>query len=119
MSDTVDSDFFEPFSVLNLDYKLESDLHGDVKAGATQRIALRPVVDGSRTGPGTDQGEAGRLVRRRRHLAEGDPGQGAPATGRVRSGRPRSRGFLAVRSSAGTDSGFSVKNEIIRAYGLR
>ena len=40
MSDTVDSDYFEPFSVLKLDYKLETDLHGDVRAGKKQQIAL-------------------------------------------------------------------------------
>ena len=31
----------------------------------------------------------------------------------------KSGGFLSVRASAATDSGYSVKNEIIRAYGLR
>ncbi|MER5202719.1 hypothetical protein [Streptomyces sp. NPDC002825] len=53
MSDTVDSDCFEPFPVLNLDYELESDLHGDVKADATRQIALKPVSMGRGTVPGT------------------------------------------------------------------
>jgi hypothetical protein len=39
-------------------------------------------------------------------------------TGSFRTDKKRG-GFLSVRASAGTDSGFSVKNEIIRAYGLR
>ncbi|MET8327148.1 hypothetical protein [Streptomyces sp. NPDC005181] len=121
MSDTVDSDFFEPFSVLNLDYKLESDLHGDVKADATQKIALKPVSMGLGTVPGTvttvkldvsyDDGATWQKVT----LAKGADGYW---TGSFRTAKKRG-GFLSVRASAETDSGFSVKNKIIRAYGLR
>ncbi|MFI8521091.1 S8 family peptidase [Streptomyces sp. NPDC085481] len=121
MSDTVDSDFFEPFPVLNLDYRLESDLHGDVKAHATQEIALKPVSMGRGTVPGTvttvrldvsyDDGATWRKVTVTKR-ADGN------WTGSFKAdGKPG--GFLSVRASAGTDSGFSVKNEIIRAYGLR
>ena len=39
-------------------------------------------------------------------------------TGSFRTAR-KSGGFLSLRASAATDGGFSVKNEIIRAYGLR
>ena len=48
MSDTVDSDYFEPFSVMKLDYRLETDLRGDVKAGKKHHIAsaLRPRTSG-------------------------------------------------------------------------
>ncbi|WSA78753.1 S8 family serine peptidase [Streptomyces sp. NBC_01799] len=121
MSDTVDSDIFEPFSVLNLDYKLESDLHGDIKANATQKIALKPVSMDLGTVPGTvtkvkldvsyDDGATWQKVT----LAKGAHGYW---TGSFRTAKKRG-GFLSVRASAGTDSGFSVKNEIIRAYGLR
>ncbi|MFF3415444.1 S8 family serine peptidase [Streptomyces sp. NPDC002698] len=120
-SGTVDSDFFEPFSVLNLDYRLESDLHGDVKADATQKIALKPVSMGLGTVPGKvttvkldvsyDDGATWRKVT----LAKGDGGywQGSFRTAK------KSGGFISVRASAGTDRGYSVKNEIVRAYGLR
>ncbi|MFI8763369.1 S8 family peptidase [Streptomyces sp. NPDC053792] len=122
MSDTVDSDFFEPFPVLNLDYKLESDLHGDVKANATQEIGLKPVsMGGGGTVPGAittvkldvsyDDGATWQKVT----LTKGAEGSW---TGAFRTAK-KPGGFVSLRASAGTDSGFSVKNEIIRAYGLR
>ncbi|MCX5588978.1 S8 family peptidase [Streptomyces erythrochromogenes] len=121
LSDTVDSDFFEPFPVLNLDYGLESDLHGDVKADATQKITLKPVSMGAGTVPGTvttvaldvsyDDGATWQKVT----VSKGADGRW---TGSFRTAK-KSGGFVSVRASARTDSGFSVKNEIIRAYGLR
>ncbi|THA33948.1 S8 family serine peptidase [Streptomyces sp. A1547] len=121
MSDTVDSDFFEPFPVLNLDYELDSDLHGDVKANATQEIALKPVSLGLGTVPGTittvkldvsyDDGATWQNV-------TATKGAGGSWTGSFRTAK-KPGGFISVRASAQTDSGFSVKNEIIRAYGLR
>ncbi|MFF1495320.1 S8 family serine peptidase [Streptomyces sp. NPDC058304] len=121
MSDTVDSAFFERFSVLNLDYKLESDLHGDVKANATQQIALKPVsMDGGPL-PGTvktvkldvsyDDGATWQKVT----LAKGADGYWK---GSFRTAK-KPGGFISVRAGAETNSGYSVKNEIIRAYGLR
>ncbi|MFD9502861.1 S8 family serine peptidase [Streptomyces sp. NPDC060035] len=121
MSDTVDSDFFERFSVLNLDYKLESDLHGDIKANATQRIALKPVSMDLATVPGKvttvkldvsyDDGATWQKVT----LAKGSGGYW---TGSFKTAK-KPGAFVSIRASAGTDRGFSVKNEIIRAYGLR
>ncbi|MFE2302902.1 S8 family serine peptidase [Streptomyces sp. NPDC059445] len=121
MSDTVDSDSFEPFSVLNLDYELASDLHGDVKADATQRIALRPVSMDLGTVPGKvttvkldvsyDDGATWRKVTLTK-------GAGGYWKGSFRTAR-KPGGFLSVRASAETSSGFGVKNDIIRAYGLR
>ncbi|MFE4695972.1 S8 family serine peptidase [Streptomyces sp. NPDC056738] len=121
MSDTVDSDSFEPFSVLNLNYELASDLHGDVKADATQRIALRPVSMDLGTVPGKvttvkldvsyDDGATWRKVTLTK-------GAGGYWKGSFRTAR-KPGGFLSVRASAETSSGFGVKNDIIRAYGLR
>ncbi|MFF6904056.1 S8 family peptidase [Streptomyces hydrogenans] len=121
MSDTVESDDFERFSVLNLDYELETDLHGDLKSRAPQRITLKPVSMDGGTIPGDvtavkldvsyDDGATWQKVT----LAKG---AGGSWTGAFKpSGK--SGGFLSVRASAATDSGYSVKNEIIRAYGLR
>ncbi|MFF1324611.1 S8 family serine peptidase [Streptomyces chartreusis] len=121
MSDTVDSDFFEPFSVLNLEYKLESDLHGDVQANRTQKIALKPVSMDGGTVPGKvaavkldvsyDDGANWQKVT----LTKGADGYW---TGSFRTAK-KPGGFLSVRAGAETSSGFGVKNEIIRAYGLR
>ncbi|MEU8080045.1 PA domain-containing protein, partial [Catellatospora citrea] len=120
MSDTVEGDEMLPFSVLNLDYKLETDLHGDVPAGTTQRIGLKPVSMDLGTVPGKitkvtldvsyDDGATWRKVT----LSKGADGywNGAFETAR----KP---GFISVRASAQTDAGYSVKHEIIRAYGLR
>lgn len=120
-SDTVDSDSFEPFSVLNLDYRLESDLHGDIKANGTQKIALKPVSMGGGTVPGKvtrvkldvsyDDGATWQKVT----LAKGADGYW---TGSFRTAK-KPGGFLSVRASAETNTGFGVENEIIRAYGLR
>ncbi|MFJ1967216.1 S8 family serine peptidase [Streptomyces sp. NPDC087903] len=121
MSDTVDSDFFEPFSVLNLNYRLESDLHGDIRAGTTQKLAIKPVSMDGGTVPGTvdtvklevsyDDGATWQKVT----LTKGADGY---RTGSFRTAK-KSGGFLSVRASAETSSGFGVSNEIIRAYGLR
>lgn len=121
MSDTVDSDFFEPFSVLNLDYELESDLHGDVKANTTQRIALKPVSMNLDAVPGKvttvkldvsyDDGATWQKVTLSK--SSGGSWNGSFKTAK------KPGGFVSVRASAATDRGFSVKNEIIRAYGLR
>ncbi|KQX61378.1 S8 family serine peptidase [Streptomyces sp. Root1310] len=121
LSGTVDSDDFVPFSVLNLDYRLESDLHGDVKADATQRIALKPVSMDLGTVPGKvttvkldvsyDDGATWQKV----PLSKGAGGYWESS---FRTAK-KPGGFLSVRASARTDRGFSVSNDIIRAYGLR
>ncbi|MEU4353128.1 S8 family peptidase [Streptomyces virginiae] len=121
MSDTVDSEFFERFSVLNLNYRMETDLHGDVPAGTTRQIALKPVSMDLAAVPGTvtsvkldvsyDDGATWQKVT----LQKGADGYW---TGSLKTAK-KPGGFLSVRAAAETDSGFSVKNEIIRAYGLR
>ena len=52
MSDTVDADNFEPFPVMKLDYRLATDLDGDVRAGKTQHIAVRPASSTTQALPG-------------------------------------------------------------------
>ncbi|MFG3146345.1 S8 family serine peptidase [Streptomyces sp. NPDC048243] len=121
LSDTVDSDLFEPFSVLNLNYELDTDLHGDVKADTAQEIALKPVSMDGGTVPGKvttvkldlsyDDGATWQKV----SLTQG---AGGYWKGSFRTAR-KPGGFLSVRASAVSSSGFGVKNEIVRAYGLR
>ena len=122
MSDTVDADYFEPFSVLQLDYRLESDLRGDVRAGAKQRDRAAVGVLGLRHPAGQGhQGDARRLLRRRRHLAARSTltrTAGGWWSGDFKTAKTPG-GFVSVRASAETDSGYSIEQEIIRAYGLR
>ncbi|MEU0598891.1 S8 family serine peptidase [Streptomyces sp. NPDC006393] len=122
MSDTVDSDTFKPFSVLEMNYSLETDLRGAVKAGPPQRIRLKAVGSDGGTVPGNvtkvtldvsyDDGATWQKVA----LARGTDGYW---TGSFKSAHSKAGGFLSVRSSAETDRGYSIKQEIIRAYGLR
>jgi len=120
-SDTVDSDFFEPFPVMQLEYRLDTDLRGDISAGSRQQIALRPGSSNSQALPGKvtavtlevsyDDGATWRKLT----LTRGADGWWrAPFLVANRAG-----GFLSVRASAGMDSGYAISQEIIRAYGVR
>ena len=122
MSDTVDSDDFQPFPVLKLDYRLATDLSGDVKAGAGRTRSRcgprrrRPVPPGQ-----ADRDEARRLLRRRRLVEAGRRCTGAPRgwwTGHLATPK-KPGGFISVRAAATMNSGYSIKQQIIRAYGLR
>ena len=121
MSDTVDSDYFEDFSVLQLDYDVETNLRGDIKAGKKHEIAVRSVASHDGTPlPGKvtkvalevsyDDGYTWRKVTLTK---------GARGWWRGSFEAPAKRGFVSVRASAQTDGGYSVEQEIIRAYGLR
>ncbi|WP_211364373.1 S8 family peptidase [Micromonospora palomenae] len=120
-SDTVDADFFRPFSVLQLDYRLATDLRGDVQANAVHQIAVRPRSSDAGTIPGkitsvtldvsSDDGATWRSVTLTRNADGWWNGTfRAPA---------KANGFLSVRAGAATDSGYGIEQEIIRAYGLR
>jgi subtilisin family serine protease len=120
MSDTVDSEFFEPFSVLQLNYHLDTDMHGDVQAGTQQRIVLSTVSSDLGALPGnvtsvtldisSNDGDTWQKVT----LAKGADGRW---TGEFTASRKP--GFISIRATAATDSGYSIKQEIIRAYGVR
>ncbi len=119
-SDTEDSDYFEDFSVLQLDYDLETNLRGDIKGGKPHEIAVRsvPSHDGTPV-PGKvtqvtlavsyDDGHTWRKVALTRTHGWWRGSLRAPAK----------RGFVSVRASAQTGGGYSIEQEIIRAYGLR
>jgi subtilisin family serine protease len=121
MSDTVDSDNLEPFPVMKLDYRLATDLRGDVRAGTAQHIAVRPASSTTQTLPGTlthvtlgvsaNGGKVWKAVRLTK-------GSGGWWHGTFRAAN-RPGGYLAVRANATMNSGYSIKQEIIRAYGLR
>ncbi|WP_043535259.1 S8 family peptidase [Salinispora tropica] len=110
-----------PITLLQLDYELETDLRGDVKAGTRQEISItaRPQPGGSGTGIITavelevsyDDGTTWQPVT----LTQGDNDR---HTGTLKLPKDRD-GFISVRATAQTDTGFAIRQEIIRAYGLR
>ncbi len=121
MSDTVDADQFVPFPVMKLDYRLATDLRGDVRAGTTQHIAVRPASSTTQALPGrlshvtlgisANGGKAWQTVRLTK-------GSGGWWHGTFRAAK-KPGGYLAVRADATMSSGYAIKQEIIRAYGLR
>ena len=121
MSDTEASDNFVSFPVLKLDYRLASDLRGDIKAGKKQHIAVRPASS-------TAQALPGKLT----HVTLGVSSNGGKSWQRVTltkggsgwwrgtfTAANKPGGFVSVRANATMNSGYSIKQEIIRAYGLR
>ncbi len=119
-SDTVAGDNFQPFSVMALDYDLETDLRGNLEPGTHQQISLRPRSADFGTLPGTvtevvlelsyDDGATWRELR----LRKGNDGWWSGSF-KV----PTKPGFLSVRASASMSSGYGIDQEVIRAYGLR
>ncbi|MEU2662672.1 S8 family serine peptidase [Micromonospora sp. NPDC007220] len=115
------ADNFVPFALLQLDYALETDLRGDVKAGTTQRISVKAGPQPGGTGTGTvtsvtldvsyDDGATWRKVTLSK--GAGDRWTGSLALPR------QPGGFVSVRAGAKTDAGFGIRQELIRAYGLR
>jgi hypothetical protein len=99
-----------------LDYSLETDLRGDVKAGTKQQITIHPRSSDSGTLPGRvtavtleisfDDGATWEKV----NLVKG--------AGSFKAA-PKPGGFISVRATATMSSGYGVSQEIIRAYGLR
>ncbi len=111
----------EPITLLQLDYELETDLRGDVKAGTNQEISItaRPQPGGSGTGTITavelevsyDDGTTWQPVT----LTAGDNNRRTRALKRMK----QPEGFISLRAAADTDTGFAIRQEITRAYGLR
>jgi subtilisin family serine protease len=120
-SDTVDSDSFEPFSVMKLDYRLDTNLKGNVKAGKKHRIAVRSGVSDFGTLPG-------KLAKTKLYVSYNGGGKWHKVTltkgksgwwrGAIKAPK-KPGGFISVKASATMDSGYAIKQEIIRAYGLR
>jgi subtilisin family serine protease len=121
MSDTVDADNFEPFPVMKLDYRLDTDLRGDVRAGQKHQISVRSTSSNFQALPGKlttmrldvsyDDGHSWQRVTLQR-------GAGAWWRGHL-TAPMKPHGFISVRAAATMDSGYSIKQEIVRAYGLR
>ncbi|SCL33161.1 Serine protease, subtilisin family [Micromonospora pallida] len=112
---------FVPFALLQLDYALETDLRGDVKAGTNQQISIKAGPQPGGTGTGTvasvglevsyDDGATWQPVT----LSKGADDRW---TGSLKLPK-QPGGFVSVRADARTDAGFGIRQELIRAYGLR
>lgn len=119
-SDTVDSDYFQPMALLELDYRLATDLHGDAKAGRPLPISVLATPQdgggGEAVGPVTkvtldvsyDDGRTWQKVT----LAKTN----GAWTGSLKP--PHRAGFISLRASAVSGAGYTIKQAVIRAYGL-
>ncbi|GAA4464409.1 S8 family serine peptidase [Phytohabitans houttuyneae] len=122
VSGTAASDDFEPFALLQMEYRLATDLRGDVKAGTSQQIRLKAIPQaggGPSTGNVTsvtldvsyDDGATWQRVSLRKTA-------GGWWDGTLKLAK-KPGGFLSVRAAGATDAGFAIKQEVIRAYGIR
>ncbi|MFI7487483.1 S8 family serine peptidase [Micromonospora echinaurantiaca] len=121
VSSSNEADTFVPFALLQLDYALETDLRGDLKAGTSQQISVTAGPQPGGTGTGTvtsvelevsyDDGGSWQRVTLSR-------GAGDRWTGALKLPK-QPGGFVSVRAAARTDAGFAIRQELIRAYGLR
>lgn len=121
VSSSNDSDRFEPMALLQMEYRLDTDPHGDVPAGSTQRIRVKPIPQ---AGGGPDTGTVTSVTL---EVSYDDGATWQKATLRKDGGwwsstlklPRRPGGFLSVRATGATDAGFGINQEIIRAYGFR
>ncbi|MCP2325438.1 subtilisin family serine protease [Hamadaea flava] len=120
-SDTVNSEYFEPLALLELNYLAQTDLRGNLPAGARQPIAL---TAGPQAGGGGDA--VGKVTSVTLEVSYDDGATWQKVSLRLESGKwagelrlPRQTGFASVRATAVTDAGYTIKQEVIRAYGIR
>ncbi|SCF34924.1 S8 family serine peptidase [Micromonospora mirobrigensis] len=115
---TVDERVLLP--LLQLDYRVDTDLTGSVKAGGQQKISVSAVHVGGVTGAGKPTG--GTLSVSYDDGATWQPvtltadGTGTWST---MLKHPSAAGFVSLRATARDDAGNKVEQEIIRAYRIR
>jgi len=121
-SDTTPTNTFvaQPLPLLELNYHLGTDLRGNIKAGSTPRISIEA---GPQAGGGGDIGAVTSVTLQVSY----DDGATWTSTSMTKGsdGRwdgmlklPKSTGFVSTRTTATTDAGWSINQELIRAYGL-
>ena len=109
-----------PLALLELNYHLNTDLRGDASAGSTQKISLEA---GPQAGGGPSVGTVNSVTLQ---LSYDDGATWTPVTlSKGSDGRwsamvklPKQAGFISTRASATTDAGWSIDQDVIRAYGL-
>jgi subtilisin family serine protease len=121
MSDTVDADNFVPFPVMKLDYRLATDLRGDVRAGKKHQIAVRSASSNFQALPGKVTSmrlDVSYNDGRSWHRVTLHRGTSGWWKGHLTAPK-KPHGFISVRAAATMDSGYSIDQKIVRAYGLR
>ena len=122
VSSTNDASWFQPLALLQMEYRMDTDLHGDVAAGRSEGIRIKPIPQAG-GGPST-----GNITSVTLEVSYDDGTTWEPVTltrgaddwwGGALKLATQPGGFVSVRATATTDAGFSIKQEIIRAYGLR
>jgi hypothetical protein len=119
VSESNEADDFQPLPLMQLNYSLPTDLRGNVKAGSTQQFGLMPIAAMGTSGIGNvtsvslevsyDDGVTWQKVNLTK--ANGKWTANLKVKGSV-------GGFMSIRAAASTDAGWSIKQEVIRAYGL-
>ncbi|MGG1676030.1 S8 family serine peptidase [Neobacillus sp. NRS-1170] len=113
-------EFKSDLPMLSLDYKVDTDMNGDAIAGHSTKIGLSAIqisgapgngkIDGASLEVSFDEGKSWENVGL---IAEG---KGWTATIQHPN---KPGGFVSLRASAWDDAGNSIKQEIIKAYGLK
>ncbi|GIE87828.1 S8 family serine peptidase [Actinoplanes regularis] len=121
VSSSNDADRYLPMALLQMEYRLDTDMHGDVRAGHNEEIRVKPIPQAG-GGPSTGNVTAVTL-----EVSYDDGATWQPVT--LRKGKDwwngtlrlpkQPGGFVSVRATGKTDAGFGITQEIIRAYGLR
>ncbi|SBT48979.1 S8 family serine peptidase [Micromonospora auratinigra] len=106
--------------LLQLDYRIDTDLTGSVKAGGQQKLGLTAAHVAGVTGAGTPAG--GTLSVSYDDGASWQPvtltADGA-GTWSAMLKHPGAAGFVSLKATAWDDAGNKVEQEIIRAYRIR
>jgi hypothetical protein len=113
-------DFHSALPLLSLDFKIDTDMNGDAIAGKSTQLGLsvhqipgapgNGVVEGAELEVSFDEGQTWGKV----DLAADGNGWTATIKHPNKSGSN-----VSLRASAWDDKGNSIKQEIIKAYGLR
>ncbi|WP_405665237.1 S8 family serine peptidase [Streptomyces sp. NBC_00055] len=121
-SSATPTDHWTFLPMLNLGFDVDTDLHGDVRAGRRLDLGIFSEyvkgapdtgrITGSTLEVSFDDGATWKSVE-----LDGVRGKSATWAGSVRV--PNDAQYMSVRSSASDDKGGSVKQEIIRAVGVR
>ncbi|MFF1706908.1 S8 family serine peptidase [Streptomyces sp. NPDC058252] len=116
-------DHYTFLPLLNLGYDVDTDLAGDVRGGSRVPVGLYAEYVKGAVGAGTIGG--GRLEV---SYDDGKTWRTVPLTGSLSGGKsswegtltvPRDADFVSLRASAGDDRGGSVRQEVVRAVGVR
>jgi hypothetical protein len=119
ISESNESDIFEPMALMQLNYSLPTDLRGNVRAGSTQQFSITPLA-----GLGTSG--IGNVTSVSLEVSYDDGATWQPVSLTNAKGKwsadlklnGPAGGFMSLRAAASTDAGWGIKQEVIRAYGL-